>query len=181
MSYPPDADTLLQVFIGMSWEDGMTNSHPKIKKCSMWLAATQISNIKYVKAEKGNIIRMFNYMGKECDIHKDLTLGDLDPKSKWDEIFRGALVKESFDDFITTLKEESPCNIVIGFNNVKVAGKFFFQPDEQLDIRLDKVFLDANIPEELVEWHDIYTTNPNPPNRPKTLILVSPSHAIGII
>ena len=49
---------------------------------------------------------MFNYVGKEGDIHGDLALGDLDPKSKRDEIFGGALAKESFDDFIATLKEE---------------------------------------------------------------------------
>ena len=132
-------------------------------------------NIKCVKAGKGNLIRVFNYVGKEGDVHGDLALGDLDPKSKRDEIFGGALAKESFDDFIATLKEEAPHDIVMGFNNVKAAGEFFFSHKEQLDMQSDKVFLDENLPQPLIDWRDTYIRNPNPPDRPKTLIMVGPS------
>lgn len=132
-------------------------------------------NIKCVKAGKGNLIRVFNYVGKDGNTHGDLSIGDLDPKSKRDEIFGGALTKESFDDFIATLKEEAPHDIVMGFNNIKAASEFFFRPDEELDMRSDKVFWDDKLPEELIEWRDTYINNPNPVDCPKTLILVGPS------
>ena len=132
-------------------------------------------NIKCVKAGKGNLIHVFNYVGKDGDTHGDLSIGDLNPRSKQNEIFGGALTKESFDDFIATLKEEAPCDIIMGFNNIKAAREFFFQPNEELDIRSDKIFQDDKLPEELVQWWNTYINNPNPPDHPKTLILVGPS------
>ena len=132
-------------------------------------------NIKNIKASIVHHTRVYNYVCKEGDVTGEMTLAELGGKADRHAVFQEAVQSSSTaDECLNTLKESATRDFFMGFNNVRAAAQYIFPKEEEYDQRSRYEFSDENLPRALIEWRD-EVFGPNPPDRPKTLILVGPT------